>query len=69
MQLSSDKDTSLNDRMSSELDLSLFMMQGIMSPARIKKIRKKYGLIQADFADMIYSHRDRKIRQSAYKTS
>ena len=46
-------DKSLNERMGLELDLNVLMMHGVMSPLRIKKIRKKYGLTQADFADML----------------
>jgi DNA-binding transcriptional regulator YiaG len=36
-----------------ELDLSLLMLQGVMNPSRVKKIRKKYGMFQRDFADLI----------------
>ena len=46
-------DQSVTKRMNFELDLNLFMINGIMSPLRIKKIRKKYGLTQVDFADTI----------------
>ena len=35
------------------LNYDLFMMDGVMSPARIKKIRKKYGMLQAEFADLL----------------
>lgn len=37
----------------SDLGLELFMMDGLMSATRIKKIRKKYGMNQSDFADLL----------------
>lgn len=37
----------------SELDISLFMQDGNMNPPRIKKIRNRYGMTQANFADLL----------------
>ena len=36
-----------------ELDFSLFLQDGSMTPARIKGIRKKFGMTQANFADLL----------------
>ncbi len=40
-------------KLSSELDLSLFMLNGSMTPMRIKKLRQKYGMTQVVFADIL----------------
>lgn len=37
----------------SDFNLEFFMNCTAMSPGRIKKIRKKYGMRQADFADLL----------------
>jgi DNA-binding transcriptional regulator YiaG len=51
------------------LDFDLLMIDRIMSPARIRKIRKKYGMRQAAFADLLgviyatYSSWERGVRK------
>lgn len=39
--------------MNNNLDYSLFMLKGVINKRKIKEIRKKYGMTQADFADLI----------------
>ena len=36
-----------------DLNYGHFMIDGVMTPSRIKKIRKKYGMRQAAFADLL----------------
>jgi len=51
------------------LDFNLLMINGGMKPTRIKKIRRKYGMRQADFADLLgviyatYSSWERGVRK------
>ncbi len=58
-----------NDKTGLMLDFDLLMIDGVMSPARIKKIRAKYGMRQAVFADLLgviyatYSSWERGVRK------
>lgn len=41
------------NRTDQEINWSLLLLEGAMTPLRIKKIRKKYGINQTKFADLL----------------